>query len=254
MGIRVFDKEFRDPIYSIYGFVRFADEIVDTFHEHDKRTLLNEYRKDTLNAIYRGISTNPVLQSFQQVVNEYKIDLQLVNDFLDSMEMDLDKMTYESNAVYQKYIYGSAEVVGLMCLRVFSGTNGKLFNELAPYAKNLGAAFQKINFLRDMNSDLKERGRIYFPGVDLSRFDEYTKQELLKDIRKDFDNSLEGIRKLPKGARRGVYLAYLYYLNLYSNIRSATIENILAERIRVSAKRKAYLLMNTMVKNTFNLL
>lgn len=254
LGIRVFDKEFRNPIYSIYGFVRFADEIVDTFHQYDKKELLDDFRKETFKAIVQKISLNPILQAFQQVVNEYDIDHQLITDFLDSMEMDLHKSTYESEALYNKYIYGSAEVVGLMCLQVFTKGDKDFYAKLAPYARSLGAAFQKINFLRDMNSDLEERGRVYFPGIDLTKFDEYTKQEILKDIQKDFDNALEGIRLLPNGARRGVYLAYVYYLNLYKNIRKASIEKILAERIRVSDRRKAYLLMNTMVRNSMNLL
>ena len=254
LGIRVFNKEFRNPIYSIYGFVRFADEIVDTFHEYNKHELLNDFRKETFKAIEQKISLNPILQAFQQVVNEYEIDHQLITDFLDSLEMDLHKTSYESEALYNKYIYGSAEVVGLMCLQVFTNRDTNLFNELAPYAKSLGAAFQKINFLRDMNSDLEERGRVYFPGIDLTKFDEYTKQEILKDIQKDFDNALIGIRMLPSGARRGVYLAYVYYLNLYKKIRKASIEKILAERIRVSDRRKVFLLMNTMVRNSMNLL
>ncbi len=254
LGIRVFDKEFRNPIYSIYGFVRFADEIVDTFHQYDKKELLDDFRKETFKAIVQKISLNPILQSFQQVVNEFHIDHQLITDFLDSMEMDLHKSTYESEALYNKYIYGSAEVVRLMCLQVFTKGDNDFYTKLAPYARSLGAAFQKINFLRDMNSDLEERGRVYFPGIDLTKFDEYTKQEILKDIQKDFDNALEGIRLLPNGARRGVYLAYVYYLNLYKNIRKASIEKILAERIRVSDRRKAYLLMNTMVRNSMNLL
>lgn len=254
LGIRVFDKEFRNPIYGIYGFVRFADEIVDTFHDFDKRQLLADFRKDTFRAIELGISLNPILQSFQQVVNAYQIDHHLIIDFLDSMEMDLHKTTYESEALYQKYIYGSAEVVGLMCLQVFTLGDKEYYEELAPYARSLGAAFQKINFLRDMNSDLKDRGRVYFPGIDLTRFDEYTKQEILKDIQKDFDSALEGIKRLPKGARRGVYLAYVYYLNLYKNIRKATVEKIMEERIRVSDRQKAYLLMNSVVRNSMNLL
>jgi phytoene synthase len=254
LGIRVFDKEFRNPIYSIYGFVRFADEIVDTFHQFDKKELLDDFRKETFKAIVQKISLNPILQAFQQVVNEYEIDHQLITDFLDSMEMDLNKSTYESEAIYNKYIYGSAEVVGLMCLQVFTKGDNAFYSKLAPYAKSLGAAFQKINFLRDMNSDLEERGRVYFPGIDLTKFDEFTKQEILKDIQLDFDNALEGIRLLPKGARRGVYLAYVYYLNLYKNIRKASVEKIMEERIRVSDKRKAYLLMNTVVRNSMNLL
>jgi phytoene/squalene synthetase len=249
----MFDKEFREPIYGIYGFVRFADEIVDTFHDFDKKELLSDFRKDTFKAIAQGISLNPVLQSFQSVVNKFQIDHQLITDFLDSMEMDLYKSTYESEALYNKYIYGSAEVVGLMCLQVFTNNDKKYFEELAPYARSLGAAFQKVNFLRDMNSDMEERGRVYFPGIDLSKFDERTKQTIARDIQIDFDNSLEGIRKLPKGARRGVYLAYIYYVNLFKKIKNSSIETILAERIRVSDKRKAYLYMNTMVRNTFNL-
>ncbi len=254
LGIRVFDKEFRNPIYGIYGFVRFADEIVDTFHQHNKKELLDDFRMETFKAIEQKISLNPALHSFQLVVNEFEIEHQLIIDFLDSMEMDLYKTTYESKEMYNKYIYGSAEVVGLMCLQIFSKRDKNLFDQLAPYAKSLGAAFQKINFLRDMNSDKEERGRVYFPGIDLTHFDESTKQEILKDIQQDFDEALIGIKLLPKGARRGVYLAYVYYLNLFNNIRKASIEKILQERIRVSDKRKAYLLMNTMVKNQFNLL
>lgn len=254
VGIRLFDKELRNPIYSIYGFVRFADEIVDTFHTFNKKELLQDYRNETFKAIEQKISLNPILHSFQQVVTTYNIDHQLITDFLDSMEMDLHKSTYESTALYEKYIYGSAEVVGLMCLQVFTKNDRKLYDDLAPSAKSLGAAFQKINFLRDMKSDLKERGRIYFPGLDLSKFDEYAKQEILKDIQQNLDEAIEGIRCLPKSARRGVYLAYLYYLHLYHKIGNATIETILSERIRISDKRKAYLMMNVIVKNSFNLL
>ena len=254
LGIRVFDKEFRNSIYGIYGFVRFADEIVDTFHHCDKRELLEEFRKDTFKAIYLKISLNPVLHAFQQVVNTFQIDHQLIIDFLDSMEMDLHKTHYESKAVYDKYIYGSAEVVGLMCLQVFCRGDKLLFEELTPSAKHLGAAFQKINFLRDIHDDLEDRGRVYFPGLNIQEFNEDAKIEILRDIRKDFNNALEGIRRLPKGARRGVYLAYIYYLNLFKKIEKSTIEQIMQERIRVSNKRKAYLLMNTMVRNSMNLL
>ncbi len=254
LGIRVFDKEFRNPIYGIYGFVRFADEIVDTFHQHDKKALLDDFRHETFKAIEQKISLNPVLHSFQLVVNEYNINHQLIVDFLDSMEMDLYKTSYENNELYNKYIYGSAEVVGLMCLQVFCKKEVALYHQLAPYAKSLGAAFQKINFLRDMNSDKEERGRIYFPGIDLSEFNESSKQAILQDIENDFNQALIGIKLLPKGARRGVYLAYIYYLNLYKNIKEASVEKILQDRIRVSDKRKAYLLMHTVVRNQFNLL
>ena len=170
------------------------------------------------------------------------------------MEMDLHKTHYENKVVYDKYIYGSAEVVGLMCLQVFCRGDKLLFEELTPSAKHLGAAFQKINFLRDIHDDLEDRGRVYFPGLNIQEFNEDAKIEILRDIRKDFNNALEGIRRLPKGARRGVYLAYIYYLNLFKKIEKSTIEQIMQERIRVSNKRKAYLLMNTMVRNSMNLL
>ena len=253
MGIRAFHQRFRGPIYAIYGFVRFADEIVDTFHQYPKEALFSRFKEDTYRAIEEKISLNPVLQSFQQVVHTYGTERELIDAFLLSMEMDLYRNVYDHHG-YNEYIYGSAEVVGLMCLRVFCEGNQEQYEHLKAPARRLGAAFQKINFLRDMNSDLKDRGRVYFPGIDLSRFDEYTKQEILKDIQKDFDNALEGIRLLPKGARRGVYLAYVYYLNLYKKIRQASIEKIMAERIRVSDRKKALLLMNTVVRNSMNLL
>jgi 15-cis-phytoene synthase len=254
MGIRAFDKEFRDPIYAIYGFVRFADEIVDTFHEHDKKMLLDEFREDTYKAIYRGISLNPVLHSFQRVVNEYQIDHELIDAFLESMEMDLYKSVYESKVLYDKYIYGSAEVVGLMCLQVFCKNNRSLYEELKAGAKSLGAAFQKVNFLRDMTSDMEERGRVYFPGIDFATFDEQSKLEIVNDIQKDFDDALVAIRQLPSGARRGVYLAYIYYLKLFKKIEQAPIQMMLTQRIRVPDRQKALLLGRTVFQNMFGLL
>jgi 15-cis-phytoene synthase len=254
MGIRAFDKEYRDPIYAIYGFVRFADEIVDTFHEHDKKMLLDEFREDTYKAIHRGISLNPVLHSFQRVVNEYQIDHELIDAFLESMEMDLYKSVYESKVLYDKYIYGSAEVVGLMCLQVFCKNNRSLYEELKGGAKSLGAAFQKVNFLRDMTSDMEERGRVYFPGIDFATFDEQSKLEIVNDIQKDFDDALVAIRQLPGGARRGVYLAYIYYLKLFKKIEQAPIQMMLTQRIRVPDRQKALLLGRTVFQNMFGLL
>lgn len=254
MGIRAFDKEYRMPIYGIYGFVRFADEIVDTFHDYDKKQLLEEFRKDTFKAIETGISLNPILHSFQLVVNEYRIDSELIVAFLDSMEMDLFKSNYESKDLYDKYIYGSAEVVGLMCLQVFCREDRALYESLKPAARSLGAAFQKVNFLRDMTSDMEERGRVYFPGIDFNAFGENDKDAIVADIQKDFDDALEGIKRLPKGARRGVYLAYVYYLQLFKKIKEAPIQRLLTERIRVNDGQKALLYGRTVFQNMLGML
>jgi len=253
MGIKLFNKRFRMPIYGIYGFVRFADEIVDTFHTKDKRYLLQKFREDTFEAIERGISLNPVLQSFQEVVNEYAIDHELINAFLDSMEMDLEKVEYiRSN--YDKYIYGSAEVVGLMCLKVFCNNDQENYDRLKDDAKALGSAFQKINFLRDIKSDYNDRGRVYFPEVDYNNFTDEQKRLIEEDIQKDFDAGLRGIRNLPQGAKFGVYLAYIYYINLFKKISNSPIEQVKEERIRVRNRKKVYLLAKSAVKLRFNLI
>jgi phytoene synthase len=253
LGIRVFDARFRAPIYGIYGFVRFADEIVDTFHNYPKRELLERFKQDTWTAIEEGISLNPVLHSFQQVVHRYGIDRELIEAFLYSMEMDLDKNVYDA-AGYDEYIYGSAEVVGLMCLRVFTEGNDARYQALKEPARRLGAAFQKINFLRDLKSDYKERGRVYFPGVDFTRFDWEQKQAIEADIQADFDAGLDGIKRLPDGARFGVYLAYKYYTQLFAKIKSAPVQQVAEERIRVSDKRKMYLLFSSAVRHQLNFL
>jgi phytoene/squalene synthetase len=253
LGIRVFDARFRAPIYGIYGFVRFADEIVDTFHNFPKRELLERFKEDTWKAIEEGISLNPVLQSFQQVVHRYGIEQELIEAFLYSMEMDLDKNVYDS-AGYDEYIYGSAEVVGLMCLRVFTEGDDARYQALKEPARRLGAAFQKINFLRDLKSDYKERGRVYFPGVDFTRFDREQKWEIEADIQADFDAGLDGIKRLPDGARFGVYLAYKYYTQLFAKIKSAPVQQVAEERIRVSDKRKMYLLFSSAVRHQLNFL
>jgi 15-cis-phytoene synthase len=252
-GIKAFDKKLRSPIYSVYGFVRFADEIVDTFHQFDKLTLLKRFREDTYKAIEEGISLNPVLHSFQEVVHQYSIERELIDAFLDSMEMDLHFNTYH-DSLYKQYIYGSAEVVGLMCLRVFTEGNAEMYEKLKETAQALGSAFQKINFLRDMKSDFDERGRVYFPGVDFKHFDTSEKLKIQADIQIDFDKGYEGILQLPKSARFGVYLAYIYYINLFKKIKKANVERVRQERIRVSDRRKVYLLFSSAFKHGFNMI
>lgn len=253
MGIRLFHPKFRSPIYGIYGFVRFADEIVDTFHDYPKEDLLRRFREDTWQAIEDRISLNPVLHSFQQVVHRYGIDAELIEAFLKSMEMDLSNAAYDSSG-YDEYIYGSAEVVGLMCLRVFCEGDDARYQRLKESARRLGAAFQKINFLRDIKSDFDERGRVYFPGVDFSRFTNEDKWRIEADIKGDFDAALEGIRHLPKGARLGVYLAYKYYTQLFAKIKSAPAQRVAQERFRVSDKRKVYLLFSSALRHQLNFL
>ncbi|MCB9293197.1 MAG: phytoene/squalene synthase family protein [Lewinellaceae bacterium] len=253
MGIRAFDKRFRAPIYAVYGFVRFADEIVDTFHDFPKAKLLQRFREDTYRAIEERISLNPVLHAFQATVHKYQIERELIDAFLDSMEMDLHHDRYH-DSLYKQYIYGSAEVVGLMCLRVFCEGDDDMYQRLKAPACSLGSAFQKINFLRDMKSDFDERGRVYFPGVDFTRFTNEDKLAIEADIKKDFDDAYKGIIQLPKGARFGVYLAYIYYINLYKKIRSAPAERVTEERIRVPNRRKAVLLFSSALRNSLNLL
>jgi len=253
MGIRAFDKRFRDPIYAIYGFVRFADEIVDTFHDYPKAQLLTRFWEDTHRAIDEGISLNPVLQSFQEVVNAFHIERELIDAFLRSMEMDLHENTYDQST-YEEYIYGSAEVVGLMCLRVFCEGDEAYYDSLKAPARSLGAAFQKVNFLRDLKSDFDDRGRIYFPGVDFTNFSAEDKIMIEEEIRQDFDHGYQGILRLPEGARFGVYLAYVYYLNLLQKIKRAPASRVAEERIRVNDGRKVVLLFSSAVRNSLNLL
>ncbi len=253
MGIRLFDAKLRGPIYAVYGFVRFADEIVDTFHQYDKSMLLQRFRQETYTAIEEGISLNPVLQSFQAAVHQYKIERDLIDAFLDSMEMDLHFNRYE-DSLYKSYIYGSAEVVGLMCLRIFCEGNEAEYQRLKPSACSLGSAFQKINFLRDMKSDFDERGRVYFPGIDFRHFTNAQKEMIEADIKADFDAGLEGIKELPKSARLGVYLAYIYYINLFNKIKQSNACRVKEERIRVRDSKKVYLLFSSALRNSFNML
>lgn len=253
LGIKTLARKFHLPIYGIYGFVRYADEIVDTFHGYDKASLLNRFREDTYEAIKSGISLNPVLHAFQDVVNRYGIEHELIAAFLFSMEMDLDERKY-TDASYNEYIYGSAEVVGLMCLRVFCEGDREMYDRLKAPARSLGRAFQKVNFLRDMKSDFVERGRVYFPEVDFSGFNNDDKERIEADIQQDFDDAYQGILKLPAGARQGVHLAYVYYLKLFLKIRRASAARILEERIRIPDPKKIALLLQSYFQYQLNFL
>lgn len=244
LGIQTLDKKFHAPVYAIYGFVRYADEIVDTFHEHDKAKLLAEFRRETYKAIDSKLSLNPVLHGFQLIVNKYAIDLGLIESFFQSMAMDLDFSTYNDSR-YQEYIYGSAEVVGLMCLKVFVEGDEAMYHRLQRPARMLGSAFQKVNFLRDIKSDYEERGRVYFPGVTFELFDKLTKGMIEEDIQKDFDEALTGIANLPQGAKLGVKVAYLYYQKLFDKIKGLSASTITKERIRIPNSQKFSLLVGT---------
>jgi len=247
LGIKALSKETHKPIYAIYGFVRLADEIVDTFHQQDKRKLLQEFSEETRNAIERGLSLNPILHSFQWVVNQYKIEWELIAAFLRSMELDLEKKVYNRQE-FEEYIYGSAEVVGLMCLRVFCVNNEELYQELKEPAKRLGSAFQKINFLRDLKDDFQEKGRSYFPKVDLTSFSTKEKEEVEADILVDFQEGFKGIKNLPKNSKFGVYTAYVYYLSLFNKIKKVQAEKLIQERIRIPDFKKYVLLSNSYLK------
>jgi len=253
LGIKTLDKRFHLPIYAIYGFVRYADEIVDTFEGYDKKTLLSRFKTDTYVAIEEGVSLNPVLHSFQLIVNKYKIDHELIDAFLHSMEMDLYYADYNQEG-YEAYIYGSAEVVGLMCLRVFCEGDLAEYDRLKVDAKRLGSAFQKVNFLRDIKSDFQERGRTYFPDVDFANFKLEDKKAIENDIQADFDAALRGILELPKGAKGGVYLAYKYYLRLFDKIKNCPASRIQNERIRVPDYQKMTLLASTYFQLRLNVL
>lgn len=252
IGTRLINKRLREHIYSIYGFVRYADEIVDSFHDFDKINLLKKFKRDTYEAIEDGISLNPILNSYQKTVNEYGIDYHVIEAFLHSMEMDLTKESHDASS-YKEYIYGSAEVVGLMCLRVFVEGNVEMYEELKPAALKLGAAFQKVNFLRDLSHDNIILGRTYFPELAFNRFDLYTKRQIENDIEKDFRAAYLGIMKLPKSAQLGVYVAYVYYYNLFKKIVKLSPENIMIERVRIHDTKKIYLLTESYFKHSFSL-
>lgn len=247
LGILALKPSIRNAIYSIYGFVRLADEIVDSFHEYDKEKLLNRLKIETQNALEEKISLNPILQSFQETVHKYEIDTVLIEQFLNSMEMDLQKIDYNS-ALYNEYIFGSAEVVGLMCLQVFTEGNKEKFQELKPYAMKLGSAFQKINFLRDLKDDYQILGRTYFPNVDMAVFDNHIKCQIEKEIEEEFKEALIGIKKLPNSSMFGVYLAYKYYISLFRKIKRKNSSEILNNRVRVSNPQKIVVAFKSYVR------
>lgn len=247
LGIRLFSEEYRQPIYSIYGFVRFADEIVDTFHEHDKALLFEEFRQETYKALERRISLNPILQAFQEVVHQWDLCRSLIDGFLDSMEMDLESRSFDQ-PTYERYIFGSAEVVGLMCLKVFVKGDQAEYERLRKPAMKLGSAFQKVNFLRDIKSDFQERGRVYFPGVAYESFTCQEKKIIEAEIRAEFDEALLGIEQLPKGARLGVYLAFQYYQRLLTKIQNCSAAEVKERRIRVPDASKMMILGSSALK------
>lgn len=250
-GIQLLGKRFHKPIYSIYGFVRLADEIVDSFHDFNKKELLLNFKTETYKAVSCKISTNPVLHAFQLTVNEFGIDRDLIESFFNSMEMDLERKDY-SSATYRAYIYGSAEVVGLMCLHVFCEGDDKIYRQLVGPARRLGAAFQKVNFLRDLKSDYRERGRVYFPGINFENFTNEEKKKIEHDIDLDFRAAYPGMMQLPKAVRPGVYTAFIYYRELFHKIQRLPASRILDERIRVPDFRKWLLLARTFAKFGFS--
>lgn len=253
LGIRFLSPRLRDPVHAIYGFVRLADEIVDSFHLYNRQDLLEQFKLDTWKAIRDRISLNPILNSFQQTVNQYAIDHELIETFLRSMEMDLYDQTYtEKN--YETYILGSAEVVGLMCLKVFVDGNDSLYATLKPFAMKLGSAFQKVNFLRDFKADTELLGRRYFPQLQFESLNKQIKAEIEADIENDFSAGLQGIKLLPADARLGVYVAYIYYRNLLRKIKETTPQRIMQERIRVSAQKKITLFFSSYLRHSLNLL
>ena len=247
LGILALNPSIRSAIYAIYGYVRLADEIVDSFHGYDKKTLLQRFINETDLALKEGISLNPILQSFQDTVYKYKIDKPLIDQFLHSMEMDLEKVDYNSD-LYKEYIYGSAEVVGLMCLQVFTEGDKVRYEELKPFAMKLGSAFQKVNFLRDLNEDFQILGRTYFPNIDMNIFDNRVKKEIEKEIEREFKEALVGIQLLPSSSKFGVYLAYRYYLSLFKKIKNTHAEHILQERIRIPNVQKMNVMMRSYVR------
>lgn len=252
LGIYCLGRKLHNPIYGIYGFVRLADEIVDSFHGYDKKTLLDEFETETWKAIERRISLNPVLNSFQDAVNRYGIERHLIESFLASMRMDLRRSAHSKDS-YETYILGSAEVVGLMCLRVFTDGNEKAYQRLRPSAMHLGAAFQKVNFLRDLKNDFSNLGRSYFPGVDLNRFSDEDKKAIEAEIRNDFDEALKGIRQLPASSCFGVYVAYVYYCRLFRKIQSLPSRVVISERIRIPNHEKISLLVGSYFRHSFKM-
>jgi phytoene synthase len=247
-------KTIRQDIFNIYGFVRLADEIVDTFHEYPKQELLEDFEKELWRSVDNKISLNPILNSFQHTVNKYSIPKNLINSFLDSMKMDLEKKEYNSVEEYKKYIYGSADVVGLMCLKVFVKGSESSFSELSPFAISLGSAFQKVNFLRDLKDDSNVLNRVYFPNVDMNNFNEKSKKEIILEIEKDFANAVKGIVKLPRNSKFAVYIAYRYYNKLLKKLKRTSSENIVKKRIRIHNLQKFIVIARSYVKYKLNLI
>jgi phytoene/squalene synthetase len=252
-AIKLLHHDLQQPIFNIYGFVRFADEIVDTFHGHDKQNLLVQFKQETFEAINRGISLNPILNSFQRTVNQYNIDHQLIHAFFSSMESDLTQNNYDRQG-YEEYIYGSAEVVGLMCLYIFCEGDKKMYERLKQSAQALGAAFQKVNFLRDIKADFIDLSRIYFPGCDFHNFTTRDKQKIQDDIEQDFSNAYKGILHLPLKAKFGVYVAYKYYYSLFKKIKQIAPQRILQQRVRIPNYHKVYIVFRASVKNRLRLI
>ena len=254
LATKMLDSSIRQDIYNIYGFVRFADEIVDSFHNYDKKELLDLFEKDLKKSIEDKISLNPILNSFQKTIHSYQIDYELVNSFLNSMKLDLDKKKYLTKKEFDQYVYGSADVVGLMCLKVFVKGNKNQYNDLRPYAMSLGSAFQKVNFLRDLKADHDGLNRSYFPNLNIDEFDEPSKKIILDEIDKDFRHALKGIFKLPSSARFGVYTAYKYYLKLLNKLRKTHPLKIKSSRIRVPNYQKVNVLARSYVRYRLNIL
>ena len=254
LATRMLSSSIRQDIYNIYGFVRFADEIVDTFHEYNKEDLFNRFVEDFEHALKDKISLNPILNAFQDTYHKYNIDKELVDAFLKSMRMDLYKKKYLSTEEYKEYIYGSADVVGLMCLKVFVNGDRLKYNELKESAMSLGSAFQKVNFLRDLKADHEYLSRTYFPNTDLNRLDENSKMEIINDIESDFEAGYQGIKNLPIEAKFGVFMAYRYYKQLLNKLKRTPAMEIKNARIRVPDHKKIYILTRSYVKYQLNLL
>ncbi|MCK9162941.1 MAG: phytoene/squalene synthase family protein [Bacteroidales bacterium] len=245
---RFFSPKIRRAIHSVYGFVRLADEIVDSFHDYDKKSLLDKFEEDYLLAYKAGISTNPILHSFQITVREYNIPNEYIGNFLSSMRADLDKKEYKTKTDIENYIYGSADVVGLICLRIFCQNDEELFKKLYSSAMSLGSAFQKVNFLRDLREDVQSLGRTYFPNFQLETFNEETKNKLIEEIEGDFSKAKKGLDQLPKGSQLAVIIAYNYYLRLLKNIKQRPANMIIEKRIRVSDFNKLSLTLSTIIR------
>ena len=254
LATKMLDSSIRNHIYNIYGFVRFADEIVDTFHDFPKEELLNRFEKDLYFSLEKKISLNPILNSFQLTVNKYNIDRKLISAFLKSMRWDLNKNIYKTDKEYKEYIYESADVVGLMCLKVFVKGDDNLYFKLKPAAMSLGSAFQKVNFLRDLKKDYQELDRTYFPNVDFNHFDEETKTNIIKEIENDFNLALKGIFDLPIESRFGVYTAYKYYNKLLKKLKNIPSKKIQNARIRVPNYQKMGVFARSYLKYRLNLL